>query len=309
VGTFVPRRLIDALRSTPLFFEPVPPPSRAPSKRAEERAAALVRLIESFPRVDAIDIPELVDENHEGRPYYRSGDVRVFGRGLAERTGREVIVNKVVAHLESVPALEAWAEETVRAGVHHAVLVGGTSRFIPYPGPPVAEANRICEPVFKKAEGLIGNVAIPQRTGEAHRMLAKTRAGSVFFTTQLVFSATAAIEMLSQYDRLCRQAGILPATVLLSFATVTDEYDVEFARWLGADIPEEVERTILIGEATGDGARSVGHALDVWGSVTEAVRSGELHVPLGVNVEQISTRHLEPARMLVREFAEALGDA
>jgi hypothetical protein len=106
------------------------------------------------------------------------------------------------------------------------------------------------------------------------------------------------------------QTCALPiSTVLLSFATVTDEYDVEFARWLGADIPEEVERTILIGEATGDGARSVGHALDVWGSVTEAVRSGELHVPLGVNVEQISTRHLEPARMLVREFAEALGDA
>jgi 5,10-methylenetetrahydrofolate reductase len=305
----MPRPLVDALRSSPLFFEPVPPPARTPAHRAEERATALVRLIGSVARVDAIDIPELVDENHEGRPYYRSGDVRVFGRAVAEQTGREVIVNKVVAHLQSVAALEGWAEETVKAGVHNAVLVGGTSRFIPYPGPTVAEANRVCGPVFARAQGLIGNVAIPQRTGEAHRMLAKTRAGSSFFTTQLVFNATAATEMVSQYDRLCRQASVRPAAVLLSFATVTDEYDVEFARWLGADIPEEVEQTILIGDGTGDGGRSVGHALDVWRAVSEAAQSGGLDVPLGVNVEQISIRHLEPAGVLLREFADALGGA
>ncbi|MCI4366519.1 MAG: hypothetical protein L3K08_02075, partial [Thermoplasmata archaeon] len=70
-------------------------------------------------------------------------------------------------------------------GIHGAVLVGGSSRYIPYPGPPVAEANRICRPVFARHAGVIGNIAIPSRMGEPHRMLAKTRAGAMFFTTQI----------------------------------------------------------------------------------------------------------------------------
>jgi len=303
------RSLSEALRAAPLFFEPVPPPARTPGPRSAERTLAVARLVEEIPRVDALVIPELVDENHEGQPHYHSGDLPSYARRLAELTGREVILNKVVAHLPSVGALEQWARETVGRGVHHAVLVGGSSRYIPYPGPPVAEANQLCRPIFAAAGGSIGNIAIPQRTGEAHRMLAKTRAGAAFFTTQLLFDAESARKVLHQYDLLCRQASIPPASVLLSLAPIADDQDAEFVRWLGADLPDSAERSILEGEESEAARRSVELAVAVWEEVARATQASGLAVPVGVNVEQVSARHLEVAGTLLREIARRIGAA
>ncbi len=300
------RPLSEALRASPLFFEPVPSPARTPTHRAEERTAAVVRLIETIPRVDALAIPELVDENHEGQPHYRSGDPRAYGRVLADRTGREVIANKVVAHLSDIPAVEQWARETVDRGIRHVVLVGGSSRYIPYPGPPVAEANRLCRPVFTAAGGSIGNIAIPQRAGEAHRMLSKTRAGASFFTTQLLFDSEAVREVLLRYDLLCRQASLPAAAVLLSVAPIADDEDVQFVRWLGADLPDSAERALLEGEESDAVRRSVTIAVTVWEEVVRMARAERLSVPIGVNVEQISARHLEVAGELLREFARRI---
>jgi 5,10-methylenetetrahydrofolate reductase len=303
------RILSEALASAPLCFEPVPPPARTPAQRVEERTAAVVRLVASVPRVDALVIPELVDENHEGLPHYRSGDPRSYARALADRTGREVIVNKVVAHLPDVPSVERWAQETVAKGIRHVVLVGGSSRYIPYPGPPVAEADRLCRATFTAAGGSIGNIAIPQRTGEAHRMLAKTRAGAAFFSTQLLFDAEAVREVLLRYDLLCRQASLPPAAVLLSFAPIADDEDAEFVRWLGADLPDSAERAILEGEERDAARRSAELAVAVWEAVLRMARAERLSVPIGVNVEQVSARHLEVAGTLLKEFAQRIDAA
>ena len=300
------RPLVDALRHTPLFFEPVPPSSRAKAARAEQEIAAVAALVAELPRVDALDVPELVDENHEGRPLYRTADPREYARQLAARTSREVVVNKVVAHLGSPEALERWTADTVRMGLRHVVLVGGTSRYIPYPGPAVTEANRICRPILERAGGLVGNITIPQRGGEPHRMLSKTRAGAAFFTTQIVFDADQAFGMVRQYDLLCRQASLAPVPVLLSIAPLIDEQDAEFVRWLGADVPESVERAILESDDGQSIRRSVERSLEVWSSVERRAREAGVEVPLGVNVEQISARHLGDARTLLEAFSARL---
>jgi len=218
-------------------------------------------------------------------------------------------VNKVVAHLPDIPSVERWAKETVDRGIRHVVLVGGSSRYIPYPGPPVAEADRLCRPTFASAGGSIGNIAIPQRSGEAHRMLAKTRAGAAFFTTQLLFDDDAAREVLLRYDLLCRQASLPPAAVLLSVAPIADEEDAEFVRWLGADLPDSAERTILEGEEKEAVRRSVELAVNVWESVRKGAEKERISVPIGVNVEQISVRHLESAGVLLQEFARRIDEA
>jgi 5,10-methylenetetrahydrofolate reductase len=305
----VARSLSEALPDTPLFFEPVPPTARTREERAEQRIAEVAKLVESVPRLDAIDVPELVDENHEGRPFYRTADPRAYARSLAERTDRALVVNKVVAYLDSGAAVERWARETVASGLRHLVLVGGTSRYIPYPGPPVAEANRLCHPILAGVGGLLGNITIPYREGEAHRMLSKTRAGAGFFTTQLVFDGGPAIAMLREYDALCRRAGIPPASVLLSFAPLADEQDTEFIRWLGAELPEEFELAIVEGTEAQGLARSRARAFEVWNAVVEAKRREDLSVPLGVNVEQISVRHFGAAGEMLRAFAERLPSA
>jgi 5,10-methylenetetrahydrofolate reductase len=299
----MPRPLDEALSAGPLFFEPVPPTARTPVAKIEERTEAVAELVRRTPRVDAVDVPELVDENHEGKPRYRSGDIRDFALALQERTDRAAIVNKVVAHVEDAKALEAWARETVDRGLRYAVLVGGASRYIPYPGPGVVEANRRCRPVFRAAGGALGNIAIPQRTGEAHRMLAKTRAGAAFFTTQILFDSDQIVQLIREYDLLCRQAAISPVAVVVSFAPIADDQDVEFVRWLGADISEAAETAILGEDDAEVAARSEERALLVWRTVTRAAKEQELTVPLGVNVEQISPRHLDQAGHLLREFA------
>lgn len=137
-------------------------------------------------------------------------------------------------------------------------------------------------------------------------MLAKTRAGAAFFTTQIVFDADATFRMVQQYDRLCRQASLAAAPVLLSFAPLVDEQDAEFVRWLGADVPEAAERAILEGDEGGAVERTVARALEVWESVRDRVHAESVEVPLGVNVEQISARHLAHARSMVTALAGRL---
>ena len=302
------RPLVRALADRPLFFEPVPPTARASALRAAAISHELVERLKPIARLDAVNVPELVDENHDGRPYYRSGDARAFAHHLGDATGAAVIVNKVVAHLAS-EQLATWIDGTLALGVPNVVLVGGSSRYIPYPGPAVAEANRLCAPKLGAAGGFLGNIAIPQRLGEAHRMLLKARAGASFFTTQIVFDAGAVTRLAKEYDALCRGAGVPPQSLLISVAPIADEGDAEFVRWLGADLPESAERAILNGDERDAGPRSVRHALDLWAEVwSEAQRLG-LRVPLGVNVEQISQRHLGSAVEMLAAFAGTLATA
>ncbi|HUI38344.1 MAG TPA: hypothetical protein VLY85_01800 [Thermoplasmata archaeon] len=300
------RTFAAAVGSRPLLFEASPPSQRAPAKRSADHLVEVVELVRSLPRVDAIDVPELIDENHEGRPYYRSGDSRPFAQTLQERTGCEAVVNKVVAHLSSKEELERWAQDTVARSLHHAVLVGGTSRFIPYPGPPVIEADRTCRAAFEGVQGLIGNIAIPQRAGEPHRLLSKTRAGARFFTTQILFDSGPVLAMIQEYDLLCRKAAIRPGAVVLCYAPMIDEGDAQFIRWLGADIPEEAERAILAGTESEATERSTSHTLRLWEEVRRAITRDGTEVPVGASVEEITPRHFSAAADMLRALAREI---
>lgn len=302
----MPRPFADALREHPLFFEPLPPSARAAPARQAEQLAAVVRLLRAEPAVDAVDVPELVDENHDGRPFYRSANTTQFARAIADETGCTAVVNRVVAHVPSAEGVAEWVRGAIGQGVRHVVLVGGSSRYIPYPGPGVIEANRICRPVVEAVGGALGNIAIPQREGEAHRLLAKTRSGASFFTTQIVFDGAQVLRMIQEYDRLCVQSGVPPGAILLSVAPVADEADAEFIRWLGADFPESAERAILNGDESGATARSIRHALSVWEEVRQRVRERGWRVPVGLNVEQLTLRHLPSAGELLAAAARTL---
>jgi len=298
-----PRSLRESLRDHPLFFAPVLPSLRSPAHRIAERVDETARLLLKVPRVDAVYVPELVEENHEGRPRYRSYDPGEYVVHVTSRTGHPGIVTKVVAHVESISALQDWAERSVRRGVRNVVLVGGSSSRIPYPGPPVEEADRVVVPILASQGGVVGNITIPHRAEEATRMLRKTRAGVVFFTTQLLFEAQGIIEAIKGYGRLCQEAGIAPATVVLSFAPLGDEDDIEFVRWLGAHLPDEVEQALLQDEQALS-RRTVELALSVWTEVVGATASAG--VPLGVSVEQVSARHFVSARDLLIAFSGLL---
>ncbi|MCI4355424.1 MAG: methylenetetrahydrofolate reductase, partial [Thermoplasmata archaeon] len=199
--------------------------------------------------------------------------------------------------------------DTLHRGIRNMVLVGGSSRYIPYPGPSVIDADRIARDAIADSQGLLGNIAIPQRTGEAHRMLTKTRAGARFFTTQIIFDSESVLRMLREYDVLCRQSGLPPAAVVLSVAPIADEGDAEFVRWLGADIPEAAERTILNGDESHASDRSIERALAVFREVRDGIARAGIEVSVGINVEQISQRHLGSAGEMLAAFAKVIDDA
>jgi hypothetical protein len=298
-----PRSLRESLLDHPLFFAPVLPSLRSPAHRIADRVDETARLLQRVPRVDAVYVPELVEENHEGRPRYRSYDPGEYVVHVTSRTGHPGIVTKVVAHVESTTALRDWAERSVRRGVRNVVLVGGSSSRMAYPGPSVEEADRTVVPTFETAGGMVGNIAIPHRTEEPARMLRKTKAGAVFLTTQLLFEAQGIIEAVRAYGRLCQRDGVAPATVILSFAPLGDEDDIEFVRWLGAYLPEDVEQALLQDEQALS-RRTVELALSVWTEVVAA--TAPVGVPLGVSVEQVSARHFVSARDLLTSFGELL---
>ena len=299
------RALATALADRPLLFEPVPPSSRTSAEKVETYIERVASLLAGHPRVDAFVVPELVSENHNGEPHYRSGDLRQFAAGVSRGSGCEPILNRVVAHVRSIAELERWCRDGIAEGIRNVMFIGGTSRYIPYPGPSVVQANAGVLALIREHGGLIGNVVIPHRSDEGYRMLTKTKAGASFFTTQIVFDAEPVARLIDEYGRLCRAYGVRPSSVLLSVAPVADDDDLEFVRWLGAEVPEKVERMLL----TGDGSGSIAAAIGTWRGVVEASRRWEVPVPLGVNVEVVSPRHFATAVELLTAFEQEVGDA
>ena len=266
----------------------------------------VVQALRSLPRVDAVNVPEVLDENHIGAPFYRNLDPRDFALRLRDHADVEIIVNKVVVHLASERAFRNWLSDTMSIfGLRNVVCVGGTRHHLQYPGPTVVEANRILREEGQTAglaDATCGNITIPDRPGEASRLLTKTRAGCDFAATQVLFDAAAVKSLLADYDVRCRAARIEPAAILLSFAPVSDYADVELLRWLGAPISNGMESRLLYTHS-GVAEASVQVAVDLWRDVREFVDKEGLAVPIGINVEVVSAHNFDLAVEIAKRLA------
>ncbi|MFQ6013352.1 MAG: hypothetical protein ACE5LS_06885 [Thermoplasmata archaeon] len=243
--------------------------------------------------VDAINLPEIADENFRGEPFYRNLDPREFAMVLRKQLGpQEIIANKIVVHLEGGPeALARWTRATQKEyGIANIVAVGGSSSRYRYPGPTVLEANALM-----REHGLLcGNIMIPERREEARRMLQKTERGADFFTTQVIFAPDNLLKVLAAYDERCRERGVTPATVFVSFAPVSDGDDLDFLRWLGVDIGPETTRRLTSQGTGGIAASSVDLAVANWEHIL-AQNGAFRRVSLGLNVEYINRHNFRHA--------------
>ncbi|MBI4416359.1 MAG: hypothetical protein HY557_05195 [Euryarchaeota archaeon] len=295
----------DRLRDFPIVLEVVPPHKRAGEAIVRKFVKRVQDGVRAIPHLAAINLPEVLDENHAGMPFYRNLDPRRFAKLLNESFPVEPIVNKVVVHLPGMAAFESWVKESLYGyGLRTFVLVGGASGRIKYPGPSVAEANRRLRELGRDQGSVtLGNILIPERPNEVERLLGKTLTGSRFFTTQVLFEPEPVATILRRYGEACAFEGIEPATVLLSFAPVADYEDVEFLIWLGAAITSETEERLL--PAKGEvGVASLEVARSIWAKVRDAVASSRNPVPLGVNIEEISTHNFDLAVRMAKEFPE-----
>lgn len=292
--------------SVPLkFFELVPPAASNPA--AIESTLAEVSQVRRY--ADAINLPEIHDESRDAprtAKFVPRVEPRRLGVRIARELGMDVVVNRCVVY---EPNQAAWFEETSRDfDIHNVVLVGGESSNLSYPGPSVLEAAeqiRAAQP-----ETGLGGIIIPSRLHESERIRRKSAAGLTFFTTQILFDSNDIVWLVQQLNGL-------EARVFLSFAPVSHPRDLQFLRWLGVDIPADLDRFLLRGESK-DGAAAPSAA----GKATETGKSSldwSLHLarrilmdvfdnlppdppPLGLNIEHINRRNFRPALSMLEQL-------
>ena len=272
-----------------IFFETVPP---APGKEgAIEAVLDDVKKIRHL--VDAVNLPEIRDETRHSERTYKfvpRVEPRVLGTQIRRELGTDVVINRVVVH-ESDQL--SWFRETgERFGLEHAVLVGGESSRANYAGPSVLEtAGQV------RAAGLpwcLGGITIPSRTHEADRIRRKHAAGLKFFTTQVLFDSNDIVGLVQRLNSL-------EARIFLSFAPVSHPRDLDFLRWLGVDLPKDLD-TFLLRSGPG-GASCFDRSLDLAQRILMDVFDNLPPDPplLGLNIEHINRRNFAGAvKMLDR---------
>jgi 5,10-methylenetetrahydrofolate reductase len=275
------------------LFEVVPPAADQP-KAIDE---SLVELRKVKPFVDGINIPEIFDEDRGAErtsKFVPRVKPRLLGLRIQNELGAEVVLNRVVVR---DPQPEVWFRETcLERGMRQIILVGGESAGVRYPGPNVTEAA-----AWVRREGLpvtLGGITIPSRKNESDRIRAKARAGIEFFTSQVLFDSNDVVWLVQRLNGL-------QARVFLSFAPVSHRRDLQFLRWLGADIPQNLDRFLLGSEegATAPAPTCLERSLDLAQRILMDVFDNlpPDPPPLGLNIEHINRRNFSPAiKMLDR---------
>ena len=119
---------------------------------------------------------------------------------------------------------------------------------------------------------------------ENQNMLRKIDAGAEWFVTQGVFAREPIIKLLRDYGDLCRERGITPKKVVLTFAPCGRPKTMTFVKWLGMYVPEDVEKRIF--EAENPVKESMTFLRETLEYILEQTHN--TGVPIGINVESLS---------------------
>jgi 5,10-methylenetetrahydrofolate reductase len=269
--------------------------------------AEIISSLLSQTHIDAINIPEVHDEGGRGdRPVtnQKRGEPREFGRLLQDIVGVEAIVNRVVVH-EPFDAQMRWIEETNRDyEIENLIIVGGESSKVEYPGPTVNEVLRSVSREYISNGGDIfcGGIAIPSREIESKNLIKKSEHGSEFFTTQVLYDSSNIVKMIDHYQERCDDLNTFPRRLLLSFAPVSSQKNIDFLKWLGVEIPPETER-YLQGRPGSMIERSLDVAIEVLNDTLNFITEKNLKVPIGLNVEHIMSYNFQSSVEMLQELA------
>lgn len=311
--------LSDKLLSKPLLFTVVPIRDNKTGdpvhdekilKNLSMKRSEIVKVLSPIKRLNAVNVPELIEENHEGKPRYNSIYTRMLARGIADDLKVDAIVNKVVVHIETYDDFVAWLKETSSLGVKNIIFVGGNTRHHKYPGPSVSEANITTNHLLTNHvinEVNIGNICLPERRDEAKKMLFKTLTGARFFTTQMLFDSKQISDLIMEYDKQCLKAGVHPGAIILSFAPLKSTADLNLLDFLGVDLPEKIKSFILEEEGiSASSIRSIQNAANVYSGVLETLEKIENRVKVGINIEQLTKSNLSSSVKMLEYFSKII---
>ena len=282
-----------------IIFEVIPHAKTASEPYANKFVGRIVDTINEARNVSTLNIPEIVEENHIGMPYYRNVDNREFGLTLREKCKKDIILNTVVVHYISKDKFGQWLDESInKCNVKNFIFVGAKINSIEYPGPSIMEANSIAN--NKKIN--FGNIFIPERENEADRLISKTISGCNFFTSQVLFESEKVIEVINDYSIKCDKNNLKPAKFFLSFSPVSNLEDITFIKWLGAEIKERTEKRLKSAQNIGE--ESIKSTAELLNNFFDFYDKIKTKISLGLNIEYISLHNLELSKSLINMIHE-----
>ena len=258
--------------------------------------------------IDAINIPEVHDEEERGiRPVknLERAEAREFGKLLQDNVGIEVIVNRVTVR-QDLDYQTNWNKETFYdSDIENLILVGREKNDTKYIGPSV---NEISEYITRdlntgKFDVFCGGITIPSRKMESERLLRKGSNGIEFFTSQVLYDSTKTKKMLKYYHEVCKKNNVLPRRILLSFAPVSSEDNINFLKWLGVEIPQRTEKRLKQ-----DNDKMSKESLIIASEILNDILANNeklgITVPIGLNVEHIMSYNFQSSINMLQELSK-----
>lgn len=305
-----------------MSFELNPPETEELSDQMEEHFDHLRTLFDRVPEMGAINLPEIQEEEQKGDRGDRKSSFttrlspREYTLKLRKSFKCEYVINRVI--VQSSPAeQERWLIDCHNEDqIKTIVLVGGESSDIDYPGPSVTEGNRLITEGLNNGDSrhghnlseptdfLVGNICISTRRredfDEPDRMIKKIRSGCDFFTTQIIAEAQSPRELLRDLGTALEDEAVDPPAILWSITPFNSEKDVNFLRWLGVKIPDDIEEKILSSSSPVE--TSLQYHTELWEKLRETENELNVDIPMGLNISPIAIRNLDPSVRLAENL-------
>ena len=224
-------------------------------------------------------------------PFRRVMDSSAHAALLSRSSGKDCLVYKCVAD----PNFDEWLQTAKTTHGHRAInLVGRASSEGEYQGPTIGEAMK---KVAAEDDVDFGCVCIAERhtlesakaRGKSYptehmNMVRKVKAGAGWFISQAVYDPEPTIRLLKDYASVCRQQGITPRKVVLTFAPVSRKKTMNFIKWLGVRVPVETEEQILSAD------KPVEESIKFLCNILRKILSecAGVGIPLGISCESVS---------------------
>ncbi|MCG3862624.1 MULTISPECIES: methylenetetrahydrofolate reductase [unclassified Photobacterium] len=276
------------------FIGTTPPKTSTPIEDVEGIADRLVDRIRDL-AIDGLIVYDIQDEASRTNkprpfPFKSTHDPRHYSSLLNKKTDRPVITYKSVVQSETEAfdewLNEAWDEYRVR----DMVLVGSPSAKNDVSLPLSTAYQTLAE---NRNDFFTGGIMIAERhakKGNEHeRLIEKYKQGCNFFISQAIYDTQATIDILTRYAIECKEQGLKPQRIILTFSPCGSAKTLEFIEWLGVSVPEATSLRIL--NAENPLHESIKMCCNSLNQILDAVV--EYDLPLGLNIESLTNRKEE----------------
>ncbi|WP_417448523.1 methylenetetrahydrofolate reductase [Idiomarina abyssalis] len=276
------------------FVGTTPPKASTEDMQMREIADRLLARLETL-EYDGLIVYDIQDESSRIEkprpfPFMETRDPREYSKLLSGLNSKPTITYKSVAQKDKAD-FDAWLEEAwTQYGLHNLVLVGSPSSE----GEIKLSLNDAYAALQSHDKPFhLGGVTIAERhavKGNEHeRLLSKSVNGCEFFVSQAVYNAQATIDLLTSYARSCRDQGITPKRVILTFTPCGSAKTLEFMEWLGISVPEATKYRIL------DAEKPLAESVRICQNNLEQILDAclPLGLPIGLNIESLTNRKAE----------------